>query len=398
MLLAGEIFRTFVPSITYYFFMKRLSILIVAALILSACGERRHSSFTGEEIYVPVHAKGFGLYRSGEHSSILEVYNPWQGASEVTTRLFISHEGEKAPEGFSGQSVGVRPASVVCLSSSYIAFIDALGEIDAVKGVSGARYITNPVIHERHESGSVRDIGYDTNMNYEVLASLRPDIVFIYGVGGENTSVTNKLRELGLTVIYIADYLEEDPLGKAEWIVFFGEIFGKREKAEEIFSGICERYDALRDTAAGFSHRPVVMLNAPYRDVWFVPGDRSYMVRLISDAGGIYACAGEDSSVSRPISGESAWMAANGADVWMNPNQATTLAELKAENPKFSNIPAVVNGQVFNCTKHRTAGGGSDFWESGALRADIALEDIMHCLHPRWNGGRGDTYYFERLE
>ncbi len=288
---------------------------------------------------------------------------------------------------------------MVCLSSTYIAYIDAIGETDAVKGVSGARYITNPLIGQRYAEGTVKDVGYDTNINYELLASLRPDIVLIYGIGGENTAVTSKLRELGITVMYIADYLEEEPLGKAEWIIPFGEMFDKTDEAKAVFEGIAVRYETLRDKAAALTDKPAVMLNAPYRDVWFVPGDRSYMVRLIGDAGGQYICAGEDSSISRPISGEAAYIAVSSADVWINPSQATTLDEVKAQNPKFVDVKAVKAGRVYNSTKRSTSGGGSDFWESGALRADRVLEDLIICLHPESDiVPDRETYYFEQLK
>ncbi len=368
-------------------------------LCISCGGGTGRAAADGKEIYTPVYAKGFAIYGAGEHSSVLEVRNPWQGAEGVSTKLFISRRGETAPEGFDGQSVKAPLGSVVCLSSTYVAYIDALGEIDAVRGVSGARYITNPLIGLRYAEGLVHDVGYDTNINYELLASLRPDIVFIYGVGGENTAVTGKLRELGITVMYIADYLEEEPLGKAEWIIPFGEMFDKTEQAKATFDGIAQRYEILRDKAASLTGKPGVMLNAPYRDVWFVPGDRSYMVRLINDAGGRYVCAGEDSSISRPISGEAAYAAVSEADVWINPNQATTLDEVRIQNPKFADVKAIKTGRVYNATKRSTPGGGSDFWESGALRADRALEDLIICLHPESDiVPDKETYYFEQLK
>ena len=160
--------------------------------------------------------------------------------------------------------------------------------------------------------------------------------------------------------------METTPLGKAEWLVPFGELTDRREEAAALFTDIETRYDSLRMRATAFAERPSVMLNAPYRDVWFVPGDRSYMVRLIEDAGGRYIFAGEESSVSRPISGEAAYLAARQADVWLNPNQAGNIGELKTQNPKFTDIRCVEQRRVYNCTRRKTPGGGSDFWESGS--------------------------------
>lgn len=373
-------------------------IYILAAVVLTACGGRvRSVSEYGEELYSPRYSEGFSIYGAGDSSSVLVIRNPWQGAEGVVTELFLSRGGEKAPAGFTGQSVAVPLRKVVCLSSSHVAYLDALGELDAVAGVSGARYISNPVISERYASGKVKDVGYDTNINYELLAGLRPDLVFVYGVGGENTALTAKMHELGIKTLYIGEYLEDSPLGKAEWVVPFGEMFGKRTQAESIFGGIASRYEGMKEQAALLEGRPKVMLNSPYRDVWFVPGDRSYMVTLINDSGGEYIFAGEDSSVSRPVSGEAAYMAVSEADVWLNPNQARTIKELVGQNPKFGNIPVVKNRRVYNATRRSTDSGGSDFWESGTLHADRVLEDMIMIMHPGWNL-HGELYYFERLE
>lgn len=317
----------------------------------------------------------------------------------VRTQLFVSRGNELPPEGFDGVTVAAPVQRAVCFSSTHVAFLDALDATDAIRGVSGAEYISNKKVRERYREGDIRDVGYDTNVNYELLASLRPDIVFIYGVGGENTAVTDKFRELHIPFVYIGEYMETTPLGKAEWLVPFGELTDRREEAAALFTDIETRYDSLRMRATAFAERPSVMLNAPYRDVWFVPGDRSYMVRLIEDAGGRYIFAGEESSVSRPVSGETAYLAARQADVWLNPNQAGNIGELKTQNPKFTDIRCVEQRRVYNCTRRKTPGGGSDFWESGALHADRVLRDIILCLHPEAAvPDEEGMYYFERLE
>ena len=68
-------------------------------------------------------------------------------------------------------------------------------------------------------------MGYGQGINYEKVVSLDPDVVFLYGVEGNVTSIAEKLGELGIQVVYCAEYLEQDPLGKAEWIRFFAPFF-----------------------------------------------------------------------------------------------------------------------------------------------------------------------------
>lgn len=130
-----------------------------------------------------------------------------------------------------------------------------------------------------------------TTANFEKLVALKPDVVFLYGLTGKN-AVTDKLHELGLKTVYIGDYVENNPLGRAEWITVFGEFTGRRELARTLFDSISNEYNRAKALVSGVEKRPEVMLNAPWQDSWFVPGDRSYMVRLLEDAGGNYACRG----------------------------------------------------------------------------------------------------------
>lgn len=377
--------------------IKCVVVFVVLSAITGCAGRTTgRAEVEGDSLYVPRYAAGFAL-RSVGKSSILSVKNPWQGAQNIDMEVFISRNGESAPVGFDGVTLCGPLRRVVCMSSSYVAFIDAIGCVDAVAGVSGVRFITNDKIRQRQAEGLVKDVGYDTNLNFELITSIEPDVVMIYGVAGENTMLSDKLRELGINVIYIGDYLEESPLGKAEWIVAIGEMFDRRAEAEAIFDGVESEYNLLRESAVGAQTHPKVMLNAPWRDTWFVPGDRSYMVRLINDAGGEYAAAGVDSQVSRPISGESAFVIASGADIWLSPNQAGSIADVVALNPNFKDIPAVKNRRVYNNTKRNTAEGGSDFWESGAVYPNVVLRDMIIMLHPELTK-EGSLYYFKQLE
>jgi iron complex transport system substrate-binding protein len=229
-----------------------------------------------------------------------------------------------------------------------------------------------------------------------VIASLRPDVVFVYGVNDEGRQTTAKYREMGVPYMFIAEYLESDPLGKAEWIVALAELLGERERGIEEFEKIEQAYNGLKASVKEHTEHPAVMLNAPYRDVWYMPGDESYMVRLIGDAGGRYVCAGVASRDSRPIDIEEAYLAMQSADVWLNTNHYNTLAELVADNPRFAMTRPVSTGRVYNNNARTPSAGGSDFWESGVVRPDVVLSDLVKILHPE--EGVDSLYYYKQLK
>jgi iron complex transport system substrate-binding protein len=371
-------------------------LLGLLALLLAGCGQRG-AFVPGEVLYEPRYAQGFAIYEAGERSTAIQIKDPWQGADGVEQWVFVSREGEAAPEGFTGQTVAEDAERIVCMSSSYVAFLAQLGCSDRVMGVSGLDFVTNPEIRQRGAVGDVADVGYEASLNFEVIASLRPDVVLMYGVGDDGGAVTAKYREMGVPYVFVAEYLEADPLGKAEWIVALAHLTGDRERGIDEFEKIEQAYNTLKNTAMRFAARPAVMLNVPYRDTWYVPGDESYMVRLLEDAGGRYVCAGVASRDTRPIDIEQAYMAIQQADVWLNTNHYNTLAELTADNPRFASTPPVRDRRVFNNNARTTPAGGSDFWESGVVRPDLVLADLVKILHPE---AAADSlyYYYRRLE
>lgn len=393
--------------------MKIIDYIYISAfaVILASCGGNNAKSISSlaqlDTLYQPAYAAKFELYEYDRESgsSILRIKNPWQGAENINKYVFLSREGQLPPPWLDADVVNVPIKSAVCMSTSYIAFIDALGCDSIITGVSGAGFISNPNVVRRFNEGKIADIGYDTGVNYELLLTLKPDVVFLYGVAGENSAVTDKMKELGMTVIFIGEYLENSPLGKAEWIVPMGEFLDKREEAQDLFADIAREYEnvariaaqAVSQAASKAVSKPKIMLNSPWRDSWFVPGDQSYMVRLINDAGGDYASKGADSDQSRPISTETAFIQASASDIWLNPGNAVSMADVAAMNPKFAQIPAVKNKKVFNNNRLVTPGGGSDFWESGTINPHIILKDMVRIIHPELLPGY-EPYYFQQLK
>lgn len=374
-----------------------LAVILISGFV--ACGSSSGRGGDGQSdtaVWVPVYRNRYaerfellGDSLNDGRSMLLRVRDPWQGAENTRYDYrLIPDTAATVREG----EIRYPIRSAVCLSSTHVAFLDALGEVSAVKGASGIDFIANPAVH----TGAVKEVGYDTHLDYETIVALRPDVVFLYGVGGEHAAA-DKLRQLGLPVVYIADYLENDPLGRAEWIVPFGLLTGRLNEAIRCFDAIETRYRELAARIPAETPRPKVMLNAPYRDVWYLPGDRSYMARLVREAGGDYLGRGPDSDASRPVSAEQAWLLMQEADYWLAPGMAQDLRQLKEDNRRFADLPVVREERVFNNNARVTPAGGSDFWESGVVRPDRVLADMIRILHPELLP-EYELYYFHRLK
>ena len=196
--------------------MKRFPPLIplLLALLGTACGGSASytpADFT-TEVYTPAYASGFDIRGTERNAATLvTVRTPWQGGSGVEQHLLVLREGIEPPADFDGQIVKAPVRHVVCMSSSHVAMFDAIGQIRRVCGVSGIDYISNGYVNEHRCCGEVLDVGYDTNLNFERLAAMQPDLMLLYGVTGENTVVTGKLRELGIPYIYISATTWKNP-------------------------------------------------------------------------------------------------------------------------------------------------------------------------------------------
>lgn len=378
--------------------MRSFSAVMMAAIIaMTSCGSRDQSA-TDEynvSLYTPEYAGGFTITGAdGYKSTIITVSNPWQGADSVVNRLFIARDGESAPYDFDGQVLDGDAGRIVAMSSTHVAMLDAIGKIDHVVGVSGKQFITNQTILSRGDS--VGDVGYDGNINYEQLIALDPDIVLLYGVNGASR-MEGKLEELGIPYVYIGDYLEQSPLGKAEWMVAVAELTGDRDHGVERFAEIPASYNALKQKVAlSVLDAPSVVFNIPYGDAWFMPSTESYVARLVADAGGNYLYQKNNGNVSKPVDLEEAYQLVYAADMWMDVGRLTTLDEIKIECPKFADTRCVRNGYVYNNNLRSTPAGGNDYYESGVVRPDLLLRDFVKIFHPELV--EEDFVYYQKLK
>lgn len=318
---------------------KILPILLLFGLI--GCNnvvriEPQHdvSEFT-ESFYEPAFASGFRIKSLPDDSTslMLEVYTP------DTARIVIPHGGFRR---------------VVAMSSTYVAHIETVGCLDRLVGVSSPQYISSPVVRAM----SIPDVGYDGAMNYEQLLAVKPELVMLYGVGGPSPIVP-KLEELGVPYVYISDFSEQLPLGRAEWIVASGALVG---------ADMRKTFADVRSAYMPMSGDKAVMINAPYGGAWFIPGMEGYMSRLIADAGGRIVAPQRSGSDSTPIDSEEALLALTKADLWLCPGAASNRTELEMAVPKSR-----FRGDVWNQT--------ADFYENGAVRPDSVLCELKMILN-----------------
>ena len=279
---------------------------------------------------------------------------------------------------------------LICMSSSHVAALSAIGADSVVVAVSGLRYISDPDIVRN----GVADIGYDAALDYEAILALEPDLLVTYAVTGAEPAYVEKLRSLGVRTLVLHDHLEQHPLARAEYVRLFGALTGRMEVADSVYAGVRDRYLELAATVDR-AHSAKVLINVPYGDAWYIPGQDGYMSQLVRDAGGEVIGAAEGTSASSVISLEQAYEYSLQADLWLNPGSCRTREELGAAHHMFPRFGPLAKGlPIYNNIRCVNEGGGNDFWEQGAVRPDLVLEDMISIMNHAKGGERAEGLHF----
>jgi iron complex transport system substrate-binding protein len=390
----------FISEIRSFLFRQSLNTLFFIPVLLFSCTGKR--AVTGESLKMddkPIisYAKRFKIEKMEGYSQ-LSVIDPWQGASNIVQKWYLIPRGGVPPSFIdTSQVIEVPVKKIICMSTTHLAMISALNETGSVSGFSGTRFLFSDDLLQNVGKGNIREIGYEDNLNKELILKLDPDLVMVYGIDSESAGYIGKLKELGIKILYNADYLETDPLGKAEWIKFVGALYSKEHMADSIFRTIENEYNRIKSyIKTHSSERPKVLLGLPFKDTWFVSPGNSYVSRLIEDAGGDYIWHGTESAVSMPMGLENVYIKALSADYWLNTGAADTKSEILSIDSRLADLPCFRDGNLFNNNKRTNVNGGNDYWESGSINPQIILYDIASVLHPGLFPSR-ELYYYKKV-
>lgn len=318
-------------------------------------------------------------FEDGESGRVLVVDEPWPNA--MTPKKY---------------PLGKSLNRVVCTSTSHLPYFEMLGKEDVVVGFPNVSYISSEVFRRKVEEGEITDLGPDGGMNMELLLSLQPDAVIAFDMGGESATL-DKIAEAGIPVYYNSDFLESSPLGRAEWIKFFGALLDEEQKADSIFSSIADEYNRLVDLTKDVAETPTVLNGVVYGDTWFMPGGGNWASEFYANAGGEYLWASDTTSGWLELSFEAVFDKGREADFWIGTSSYNSKEEMLGAESRYAKFEPFQEDRVYNYSKLRSPTGGYDFFESGYARPDLVLSDLIKILHPELLPAY-ETVYFEQLK
>jgi len=346
--------------------------LLFATLIFTSCQEK--SSPDQQPLVKNLYASKFQISENQ-----LAVLEPWPGATRSKNYALDTH-----------------PKKVIVTSTTHLPYLEMLGVGDRLVGFPGTSYISSQYFREKVDSGAIKDIGNDGNLNLELIIGLKPDVVIAFDMGNESTTL-DKIEESGIPVIYNADFLETSALGRAEWIRFFGALFNQQHKADSIFNHIANSYESLKNRAQSVKSKPTVFSGVMYGDAWFLPGGENSSAAFYDDAGAQYIWRKDSTSGWLEISFESVFDKAHDADYWLGISTFNSKQELVNQDIRYGAFDAFKKDKIYSYHKRINPTGGYDYFESGYARPDLVLADMIHIFHPEISPDY-QTYYFKKVE
>ena len=362
------------------------------AVLLSSCGGRQTASVDGGDTVPFRYAQLLQLVRHDGYT-VATIRHPWR-QDAVLHRYVLVPADAPVPEGFPAAPVpeGFPEGTVirtplrrsVVFTTVHCSLLSMLHREASVAGVADLKYIKAPYVQEGVAAGRIVDCGDGMSPVIEKIIDLHPDALLLSPF--ENSGGYGQLEEIDIPIVECAEYMEPSPLGRAEWVRFYGLLYGCEHEADSLFALVDSSYHALRHTVMPESRNPdtapktSVLVDKVTGSVWYVPGGRSTIGQMLSDAGARYPWASDDRSGSIALPFETVLERAGDCDVWLlrySGQQPLTRQQLLSEHRGYNQFRSFREGRVYGCNVEQ-----SMFYEDSPFRPDLLLSDFIKILHP----------------
>ena len=362
--------------------MKRLLLsanIGLIILLLTACGGgSKTSSVSLNEEIIPLKYAENLLIMKGEGYTRVQLRNPWDTTSVLSTYILVDKESDMPKYLPEGTLVRTPLSKALVYTAVHCNLIKELGVVQSIGGICELQYIKVPEIIEGCKNGTIVNAGEGTNPDIEKIIDLHPDALMLSPY--ENSGGHGQVEKLKVPIIECADYMETSALGSAEWIRFYGMLFGQLHKADSIFAEVEKNYNELKELAQSQPSRPKLLCELKSGSAWYVPGGRSTTGRLYHDAGAEYAFNHYPNSGAVPLSFETVFDKAQDADIWlMKYNHATdkTLTSMREDYGPYAQFKAFKQKQVYGCNT-----AYKEYYEDFPFHPDKVLKDLIKIFHP----------------
>lgn len=346
-------------------------------IFFSACQPNSKTfQYNDEVIDTPEYANNFLISYGTDYCKLTVNFS--SNTDSKSYNYFLVDLNNKMPDLISSADTIRTPIEkAVFLSSTYLGYIELLDLRNSIVGISGLNFIYDSIVNKMIDNEQIVDVGFEQNLDIEKILELAPDVVFAYDINGSLQAKYEALQRLGIQVVLVTEYLEEHPLGRAEWLKFFAAFYGLDDEANKLFDSISVKYNRIQLDANDVLTQTGVILNTPFQGVWYLPAKNSYMAKLISDAGGNYVFKEKSQTQTFSISLEEVILFNDSIDILLNPGFVNSYSDIISIDKRIENLTCVKNLNVFNNNKRVGDNGGNDFYEKGVVEPHLILSDLI---------------------
>jgi iron complex transport system substrate-binding protein len=353
--------------------MKKFLILAFFSAI-SCTKEMPGSSGEGAGHFSIIHGSGY---------KILSIREAWNGDAENHRWLLLDSSETEIPDSLKTLPVIRIPVkNAVVLSTVAIAFMERLNLLDKIVAVENRNLIYSEKMQLLIDSLGIKQAGSGNSLDLETLLILRPALVLVFGTGSTIYDDYPRLKSAGLPTVLTAEWMENHPLARLEWLKVFGVLFGKEREADSIFKETSEKYNSLLDIALRSAAKPTVLTGYPQGSEWQAGGGNSYFAKFLRDAGAKYIWESNAQTGILTLNIESVLSSGMQAEFWLHPSLWTSREEIMQNEPRVSVFPSWQNGKIYQNSLRTGKNGSRDFYESAAAHPDLVLADLIFMFHP----------------
>ena len=378
--------------------MKQISFFLtfwVTVLLLSACGGKSSTaSGSTQGDTIPLHYSSNLSLIDYEDYIVAQLRNPWDTAKILHTYVLVDKNQPLPQELPQGTLVRTPLSKAVIYSSVHCSLLKDFGTLNSIGGVCDLKYIKLPEIEEGCRNGTIADVGDGMNPNIEKIIDLHPDAILLSPF--ENSGGYGRVEKLNVPIIECADYMETSSLGRAEWMRFYGLLFGKKTEADAMFAAVERNYKDLQELVKPISFAPSVMCDLKTSSTWYTPGGNSTIAKLYSDAGANYIFREDTHSGSLPYPFEVIFEKGQQTDFWLiryNQPVDKTYGELEKEFAPYAGFRPFKERNIYGCNTNRVP-----FYEETPFHPDWLLKDLIKIFHPSLLEGYELRYYNKLAE
>jgi len=370
----------------------KYQILLLTFFLFTQCKEKPTKTIITtekEDKNTIKYAKGFEVISEGNQKKLI-IKRAFQNSEK---QFEFTLTDEKAT---SKNELQVPVQNLVVTSTTHIPMLELLNSENKLVGFPNSKYISSEKTRKLIDNGTITELGSEQDMNTEKLINLNPDLVVGFSLHPNNKLYQN-IQKLGIPVIFNGDWLEETPLGRAEWIKFFGVLLNKEKEADSIFNNIESEYLKAKDIAKKNKNNPTILSGSMFKDVWYIPGGESFIATYFKDANLNYLWKDTKGTGSIPLSFESVLDKGQNADYWFSCGLFETKTQMQEANKHYKEFIPFKNNNMYTYANRKGATGGLIYFELSPVRPDWVLKDFIKITQPK-SLPNYELHFFDKLK